>query len=380
VRYQYSEDLFAETRMSFGEHLDELRTHLLRALYGFLIAMVGSLFFGDYVVEFIKAPVEKSLTSYHIEYYKRNTYQGKRLLDELHAEMKKDDPDPHIRELFDETSLTIRFPRSEFDQALRQLYPKHFAQGGPLHDAKAPDAAAPPLEFQARIRPIDFLERFQDPIILITKRVTLTTLSAQESFMVYFQVSLLTGFVIASPWVFYQLWAFVAAGLYPHEKGYVYRLMPFSLFLFLAGVAICEFYVLPAALDALLYFNRLMNLEPDFRLSEWLSFAILMPLIFGLCFQMPLIMMFLGRVGIFTPEDFAAKRRIAMFLMVIFAGLITPSIDPGSLLLLWVPLVILYELGIWLVRYTTPPSPFDEDNEVPYTPDETAVSSKEEHG
>jgi sec-independent protein translocase protein TatC len=374
VKYQHSEDLFADTRMSFGEHLEELRTHLLRALYGFLLGMIACFFIGDAVVEYIKAPVETALGDYHIEYFKRNRQQGQRLLDRLHAELKKENPDPHVQELNQWTDLPVALPRTELDALFRQLYPELFAKSGSLEHAKPPAADAPPLTFTSKIKPIVFLERFQDPLILVTKRLSLTTLSAQESFMVYFQVSIITGFVISSPWVIYQIWAFVAAGLYPHEKKYVYRILPFSIFLFLAGVLICEMYVMPAALDALLYFNRMMNLEPDFRLSEWLSFAILMPLVFGLSFQMPLVMLFLGRVGIFSAEDFASKRRISMFVMVIFAAVVTPSIDPVSLLVLWIPLVALYEVGIQLVRYTTPPE--EPDNyEVPYTPEETSASS-----
>ena len=75
----------------------------------------------------------------------------------------------------------------------------------------------------------------------------LTTLSAQEAFVVYFKVSILCGIVLASPFIFYQFWAFVGAGLYPHEKKYVHIYLPFSVGLFLTGVLLCQFVVLPGA-------------------------------------------------------------------------------------------------------------------------------------
>src|SRR5712692_6827717 len=164
---------------------------------------------------------------------------------------------------------------------------------------------------------------------------TLTTLSVQEAFVVYFKVSLMTGFVIGSPWIFYQIWMFIAAGLYPHEKKYVNYFLPFSLGLFLAGVAVCELFVMTKAVEALLWFNEWLGFEPDLRLNEWLGFAIFMPVVFGLSFQTPLVMLFLERIGILSVDSFRSKRRIAWFVMAVFAALITPSIDAISMIYLW---------------------------------------------
>ena len=77
--------------------------------------------------------------------------------------------------------------------------------------------------------------------------------------------------MLASPWIFYQIWAFVAAGLYPHERAYVYRFLGPSIGLFLAGVLLCQFVVLPGAVKALLAFNKWIELDPDIRLNEWLG-------------------------------------------------------------------------------------------------------------
>ena len=109
----------------------------------------------------------------------------------------------------------------------------------------------------------------------------LTALSAQESFVIYFKISLIAGLVIASPWVFWQIWSFIAAGLYPHEKKLVHVYLPFSIFLFLAGCLVCQFIVLPKAVGAMLAFYKWINIDPDLRLNEWLGFAIVMPLVFG---------------------------------------------------------------------------------------------------
>jgi sec-independent protein translocase protein TatC len=93
-------------------------------------------------------------------------------------------------------------------------------------------------------------------------------------------------------------------------------------------------------------------MEPDLRLNEWLGFAIFMPIIFGIAFQTPLVMLFLERMGIMRVATYRASRRIAWFLMAVFAAVLTPSADALSVLLMWVPMCLLYELGIWLCVWT----------------------------
>jgi sec-independent protein translocase protein TatC len=187
----------------------------------------------------------------------------------------------------------------------------------------------------------------------------LTTLSVQEALVVYFKVSLVAGIVIASPWVFWQIWAFIAAGLYPHEKRLVHVYLPFSLGLFLAGVFVCQFLVMPEAVKAMLWFNEWLGITPDLRLNEWLSFAIWMPVIFGISFQTPLVMMFTGKLGIADVPFYASKRKYAYFIMAVFAAVITPSPDAFSMLALTIPMCLLYELGIILIKMQ-PKSEFED--------------------
>ena len=143
------------------------------------------------------------------------------------------------------------------------------------------------------------------------KTAGLSALSVQEALVVYFKVSLVAGLVIASPWVFWQIWSFIAAGLYPHEKKLVHVYLPMSLGLFLGGVLLCQFFVMPQAVAAMLWFNEWLGMSPDLRLNEWLSFAIWMPVVFGISFQTPLVMLFMGKLGIVNVEWFRSKRKIA---------------------------------------------------------------------
>ena len=172
------------------------------------------------------------------------------------------------------------------------------------------------------------------------------------------------GMVIASPYVFWQIWNFVAAGLYPHEKRYVNIYLPFSLVLFFSGGSLAFFVVFPYILRFLFAFNKTMNIDPDPRISEWLSFAIMMPLAFGIAFQLPLVMLFLNRIGLITIQVYRAKWRIAVLTVFVLSAFLNPSPDPVSMCLMAIPLTALYFLGMglckWMPRNT---SPFSEGYE-----------------
>ena len=131
-------------------------------------------------------------------------------------------------------------------------------------------------------------------------RVRVVGLSVQEPFSVYIKAALVVGAVLASPFVFYFIWDFVAVGLYPHEKKYVHTFLPISLALFLAGVALAFFLVFRFVLAFLFQFYEWMGIDPDPRITDWLSFVLILPLGFGISFQLPLVMLFLERIGVFT--------------------------------------------------------------------------------
>jgi sec-independent protein translocase protein TatC len=157
--------------------------------------------------------------------------------------------------------------------------------------------------------------------------------------------------------VFYFVWQFVASGLYPHEQRYVKIFLPFSLGLFLAGAALAFFFAIKLVLQFLLMFYEMMGIDPDARISDWISFVTLLPLGFGISFQLPLVMLFLERIGIFTVATYKRHWRISVLVIAFMSMILTPS-DPGSMLLMAVPLTILYFGGIqlcqWMPRRTTP--------------------------
>jgi len=331
------DDIFKHTRMSFGDHIEELRSHLLRAIYGFVVGMVVALIFAKWVFAIITGPVEAQLMVFYnnrVEKVTKELKEGNPRYESL--DLPKEMPFLMQRTDAERIGLNVERMESEGDMVKVPLWVKPLSSSIILSEAQR-QVGRPPM---------------------------LSTLNVMEAFMVYFKVVAVTGLVISSPWVFYQLWAFVAAGLYPHEKKYVHKYLPVSVGLFLAGVVLCQLMVIPNAIRSLLWFNQWLDLEPDLRLNEWLTFAILLPLVFGISFQTPLVMLFLGKLGIMDATSFRKKRFVAWFVLCVFAAMVTPS-DALSMLMLMIPMWGLYELGILMVQYSAP-----TPEEVPDTADE----------
>ena len=181
-------------------------------------------------------------------------------------------------------------------------------------------------------------------------KVRFQVLNAQEAFMIWLKAALMTGLVLASPYVLYQLWVFVAAGLYPHEKHYVYIYLPLSIGLFFGGAAIAFLFVFDPVLDFLFTFNKGMNADFDPRIGEWLGFVLILPIGFGLGFQLPLVMLFVNRIGLVSTELYIAQWRIAVLVIFVVAMVLTPA-EPISMMLMAGPLCLLYVLGIAMCKY-----------------------------
>jgi sec-independent protein translocase protein TatC len=181
-------------------------------------------------------------------------------------------------------------------------------------------------------------------------KVRFQVLNAQEAFMIWMKAALVTGLVVASPYLFYQIWIFVAAGLYPHEKNYVFLYLPISLALFFGGASLAFAFVFRPVLNFLFTFNRGMNADFDPRIGEWLSFVLILPLGFGISFQLPLVMLFLNRIGLVSLDLYVQQWRVAILTIFIIAMVLTPA-DPVSMLLMAGPLCFLYLLGILMCKY-----------------------------
>jgi sec-independent protein translocase protein TatC len=323
------QDLFAEEQsmvtMSFGEHIEELRVRLILALIGLfvgvLIVFVPPLNIGWRVMKKMEEPAKIALADFYQAEYQKKAAEAER-----------------------ET------PVSENVQALLEADAFVSELGKVAPDLNLPNAESlkgKTISLPLRFMSADMIKRIDSWTVKIDQ--SLISLAPLEVLTIFFMVCLVSGLVLASPWVFYQIWAFVAAGLYRHERHYVTKYLPFSLGLFLAGVFLCFLFVLPVTLQFLLQFNVWLGVAPTLRLTDWMGFATILPLVFGISFQTPLVMLFLERINIFTVQDFRAKRRMAILVITITAAVITPGQDPFSMILLAIPMILLYELGILMI-------------------------------
>lgn len=340
----HGEDYFNDTRMTFGDHLEELRLHLWRAIVGFLVAMVFCFFLGKPVLlGLIVAPVESQLGEFweqRVEEIRTQALSHREELEKKHTAQY----------------MHVAIPRSQVQALL---------EGRDVPAVEDPEKETW-VELIQRVQPIEMVEKLSPAMTALGPKPSMKTMNVTEAFMVYFKVSVACGLVVASPWIFWQIWMFVAAGLYPHEKRLVHVYLPFSLGLFLTGAFVCQFIVLPKAVEALLWFNKWLGLDPDLRLNEWLSFAIWMPIVFGVAFQTPLVMLLIYKIGIVEIDTFRNGRPIAFFSLAVVSAIITPSIDALSMFFLWAPLCLLYELGIILCRWSPRAAlaPDDESDEL----------------
>ena len=194
--------------------------------------------------------------------------------------------------------------------------------------------------------------------------------SPQGAFFTYMKVALVASLFGTSPFSFYQLWAFIAPGLYREEKKAILPLAFCSSIFFLAGAAFCFFLVFPIAFQFFMGFAT-DTIVPMISVEEYLSFALKLLLAFGLVFEMPLFAYFLSRFGLLTPEFMRRTRRYAILVIFIVAAILTPP-DVFSQCLMALPMLVLYEVSIYVsaVAYkkkedkTEPqPDPDDDDDD-----------------
>jgi sec-independent protein translocase protein TatC len=377
-----SKDLFDDSTMSFGEHLEILRYHLIKALLGLVIGIVIALFFSNYVIYAMQIPLENALQKYYG--IKLETKAGESISEfswwsYVTGKPKPDAPpegtkppaaasDGAAEKTIENTAAAPLEKTSEKPAATAEKPPEQAPQVAGQIDATqlmaalhklnpqypAPAAGTPPHLVDFFLPAAAIQQVASNPSLMDIA----TTFTPEEAFMIYIKVAMAAGLVLSSPWVFYQLWMFVAAGLYPHERKYIYIYLPMSLFLFIGGALFCFYAVIPYVLDFLFSFNAWLHLRPQVRITEWISFAVILPVMFGASFQLPLVMLLLERISIFEVQAYRDQRRMAILVISIVSMVLTPS-DPISMMLMMVPLCVLYEFGILLCASYHPKSPFE---------------------
>ena len=163
------------------------------------------------------------------------------------------------------------------------------------------------------------------------------------------KVSLLSGFVLSLPFILFQVSMFVAPGLKPAERRYLYALIPVSLLAFAGGAAFGYRVLFPPAIKFLLTFGNDVA-TPYIRIGDYTSLMLTLLFWMGIVFETPVVMFFLAKIGVVTPKFLAKQRRYAVVVAFVLGAIITPTFDPINQTFVAIPIIVLYEAGIWLAR------------------------------
>ncbi|MDV5121174.1 MAG: twin-arginine translocase subunit TatC [Candidatus Scalindua sp.] len=179
---------------------------------------------------------------------------------------------------------------------------------------------------------------------------SLQVLSYQEGFYAYIKLCLMTAVFLAYPVILYQIWKFVEAGLYKKERRYVRIFAPISFIAFILGVLFGYFFLIPFGLQFLI---KVLGggIQPIITMSQYISLVTMLTLALGVVFQLPLVMLFVSRIGMLKAEDFIKWRMYSILIIFILAAVITPP-DPFTQVMTALPMIILYEIGILIIRPT----------------------------
>ena len=323
-------------QMSFLEHLDELRSRLIRSMAFVLVAAFACWFVSDRIYNFLARPVQRALAE--SQQQRKVTIAGLNgqvsvvPLGALHQNDK-------IRFVFPE--LTRFGPATIPAGASVMARVDKDAQGNIGLFTDEPLSAGNDVVPKDVKLPIDLAkgyEKLPDP----NDKLVVTT--ALEPFALYVKVSLYAAIALSVPFLLWQIWAFVSPGLYPHERKYVTPFIALSTIFFVLGAATAYYLIFPPAA------KYLLGLGQDFRLllkaDDYFDFIILLMLGMGLVAQMPAITYVLARIGLVTAGWMLRVWRIAIIVILIVAAVLSPTNDVPNMLLFAAPMFVLYAISV----------------------------------
>jgi sec-independent protein translocase protein TatC len=183
-----------------------------------------------------------------------------------------------------------------------------------------------------------------------------------EAFFVYMKLAFFASLLITSPFILYQVWKFIQPGLLSKEKKYLIPFVVSSTMLFLGGVLFGYFVALPPAFEFFVSFNN-KYLQAMISFGDYLSLFVTFLLGFGLSFELPILIFFLAKLGIVNSKMLSKQRRYAILVIFIVAAILTPSPDALSQILMAIPLMFLYEVGIFVAKFAEKKKAASENNE-----------------
>lgn len=326
----------------FLEHLEDLRVMITRVVLTLVISMIACFTLQNQLMEVLRKPVEDVWLTHTqgtlpAEIDAKAWEDAKAILD------RSRDLDPTTREDF----LTHFTPEQQrLAHAVRLM---KAAKGLPEEnrDAFLSKAAGQDAELLKLIR--DLVDKGADPDSGLGAGImTMSALKPTETFMLSMKLAFFAGVIVSFPFLLFFILQFVLPGLHTHERKILWPAMAVGFGLFLLGVLFAYFIVLPKTLVFFFEWSLQMGVSNDWRIGEYITFTTQFTLLFGLSFELPVVIMALVKLGILSYETMARTRSYAVLAIVVVSAMITPTSDVLTLSLMAVPMYILYETCIWL--------------------------------
>jgi sec-independent protein translocase protein TatC len=324
-------------QMSLLEHLDELRTRLIRSFLFVFVATSLCWFASAHIYYFLEMPVQRALAAAQRRELPIGGLTGQEAILPL-SSLKEADAGRYV---FAEVtkigpsvipagaSVLVRVAKD--NQGMLGLFVDETFYAG---NTVIPKGVRLPIDFNARP---EAQAGSNDKLIVTT---------ALQPFALYFKVSLYAAICLSIPFLLWQIWGFISPALYPHERGYVVPFVLLSSISFVIGAAFAYYVIFPPAA------RYLLGLGQDFRLllkaDDYFDFIILVMLGMGLVFQMPAITYVLARIGLVTARYLIRIWRISLVVILISAAILSPSNDVPNMLLFAAPMIVLYLISIFM--------------------------------
>lgn len=321
--------------MSFLDHLDELRKRLIRSVIFVFVVFMGCWFVSDHIYNFLAAPVQRALGEAQRRQVELAGLTGQETFLPL-SSLKEGDTGRYV--FTQETKLgasmiplgaSVQAKMAKDAQGRLGLFTEEPLYAG---NTVLPKGVRLPLDFAANPASLRGLD---DKLIVTT---------AMEPFSLYVKVSLYTAIALAIPFLLWQIWAFVAPGLYLHERAYVTPFVGLSSVSFVLGAAFAYYVIFPPAA------KYLLGLGSDFRLllkaDDYFDFIILVMLAMGIVFQMPAITYVLARIGLVSARFLLKVWKTSLVIILVAAAVLSPTNDIPNMLLFAAPMLVLYLVSI----------------------------------
>lgn len=323
--------------MSFLDHLDELRRRIIHSVIAISIAFGLCFTFSDYIFKFLSVPVVAQLQKAKRAQQEKYGQPDVNTLKEGEVAQYTFVQDTAVNGVKVPLGSTIRVKKITKDNQPQLALELPWAIGKTIVPAETTISS--------------IMQEGRKTLIFDDENSRLVLRGVTSSFMIYMQVALYAGIAFAVPFLLYQLWAFIAPGLYKHEKRYVMPVIVMGTMFFILGAAFAYKVAFPTACDYLLGLAIDGGFQTLYDAEDYLNLIIMIMLGLGLVFQIPTIAYLLARIGLLTPGMMWKFWRHAVVIILIVSAILTPTADWANLTIFAAPMLVLYFLSIGIVWF-----------------------------